>query len=145
MASSSPRLQRGLTLFELAVVIAALAVLAAIAIPNYRQHVIRLEREDAVRELRTLVQQLNGCFSRTGDYTRVDDVPNPCVTLPYVIPGGTYQLTGSISMAAFTLAAVPQGNQASDAACAGFSINQLGQQGITGNGSVQECWQSRQD
>lgn len=128
---------------ELLVVIVAVVVLAAIAIPNYRQHVVRLERQDAVRELRMLAQRLQGCFERTGNYTRVDDVPNACVALPYAIPGGTYQVTGSISAEAFTLNAVPQGSQASDATCATYSLDQLGQQRITGNGTVEECWQGR--
>lgn len=135
--------QRGVTLIELAVVVVLISALAAIAYPSYRRHVIRLERADARRELQMLAQRLQQCFTRTNSYLSVDRVPNACVTLPYRIPGGTYRITGEITATTYALTALPQGSQMKDAACAGLTLNQMGQHGVTGTGTAQDCWEDQ--
>lgn len=139
--------QRGITLIELLVVVVVVGILAAIAIPSYRQYVIRVTRTDATRELLSVAQRLERCFSRTNDYTRLDDVPNPCVTLPYTNAEGTYLIENAVAMTAntFSLRAVPQGGQADDARCGSFTLNQIGQQGVTGTsaGDPRGCWGGR--
>jgi type IV pilus assembly protein PilE len=135
--------QRGVTLMELMVVMVVVGILAAIAIPSYRQYVIRATRTDAKTELLGLASRLERCFTRTFNYTRMDDVPNACVTVPYTMTEGTYTITGNIAAATFTLTATPQAGQADDALCGAFTINQLGQQGITGTGTAVGCWGGR--
>jgi type IV pilus assembly protein PilE len=132
---------------ELMVVMVVIGILAAIAIPSYRQYVIRSTRTDAKRELLGLASRLERCFTRTFDYTRLDDVPNPCVTLPQTLPEGTYVITAAPAMTAntFTLVATPQGGQADDADCGAFTIDQLGRQGITGTGTAVGCWGGRRN
>ncbi|MEO8309485.1 MAG: type IV pilin protein [Pseudomonadota bacterium] len=142
-AGSRALLQDGVTLTELAVIGAVIAVLVAIGIPSYRHHVLRVKSVDAIRELRTLALRLEGCRSRTGSYTRLDDVPNACVRLPYAIPEGTYRISGDIVADAFLLTATPIGSQVADTHCSAFTLDHLHQQGITGTGTAPGCWGDR--
>jgi type IV pilus assembly protein PilE len=142
-AGSRSWLQVGVTLTELAVAIAVIAIFIAIGIPTYRQHVLRVKSEDAARELLMVAQRLQGCQKRTGHYARLDDVPNACVTLPYDIPEGTYRISGDIVADAFLLTATPIGSQAVDAHCRAFTLDHLGQQGVTGSATPKDCWAGR--
>ena len=135
--------QQGFSLIELMVVVAIVAILVRIAIPAYRQYAMRVKRVDATRELMSVAGRLERCYTRTNNYTRLDDVPNVCVTLPYTNAEGTYVISGTITANAFSLTATPQAGQANDTKCAAFTINQLGQQGITGSGTAQGCWGGR--
>jgi type IV pilus assembly protein PilE len=137
--------QRGITLVELTVAIVVIAILAAIGIPAYQQYGLRVRRSDATRELLSMAGRLERCFARTRDYRRADDVPNPCLALPFTTPDGTYTITfaAAPTAATFELVATPQGEQAADAQCANFSINQAGQQGVTGRSTPLVCWGGR--
>jgi type IV pilus assembly protein PilE len=136
--------QVGVTLTELAVAVVVIAILIAVAIPRYRQHVLRVKSEDAPRELLMVALRLQGCHKRTGSYARLDDVSNACVMLPYEIPEGTYRISGDIMADAFLLTAMPIGRQADDAQCSAFTLDHLGQQGVTGTGTALRCWEGRQ-
>jgi type IV pilus assembly protein PilE len=136
---------RGVTLMELMVVMVVISILAAIAIPSYRQYVIRVTRTDGKRELLSMAGRLERCFTRTNNYTTIDGTL-PCVTLPLTVPEGTYVVTGDITATAFTLSATPQGGQAADADCKIFTINQLGAQSISGGtGTAAGCWAGRRN
>jgi type IV pilus assembly protein PilE len=139
--------QHGVTLMELLIVVSIVGILAAIAYPSYRQYAIRVKRTDATRELLSMAQRLERCFSRTNDYTRVDDVPTACVTLPFTNAEGTYRFENLATMTAntYSLQAVPLAGQADDTKCGSFTLNQLGQQGVTGtsSGDPKGCWGGR--
>lgn len=135
--------QHGVTLIELLIVVAIVAILMAVGIPGYRQHMIRVKRTDAKRELLQVAGRLERCFTRTNDYTVADNAGTDCVTLPYTNAEGTYQISGNITAAAFALTATPQGGQANDGACNAFTLNQLGTQGVTGSGTAAGCWGGR--
>lgn len=136
--------QHGITLMELMVVLAIVGILSAIAIPAYRQHVVRVTRTDAKRDLMNIAQRLERCFTRSNDYED-DGSGADCVTLPQANPEGTYQVSGELTTRTFTLTATPLGGQASDAQCGAFTLNQLGQQGITGTGTAEGCWSGRRN
>jgi type IV pilus assembly protein PilE len=144
-AGQQTSLQAGVTLIELAIAVAVIAILIAIGNSSYRNHVLRVKSADAPRELLMLAVRLQGCHKRTGSYARRDDVPNACVTLPYATPEGDYQISGDIGADTFRLRATPIGGQAADERCAAFTLDHLGQQGVTGTASAepQGCWGGR--
>jgi type IV pilus assembly protein PilE len=136
---------QGVTLVELLVAVVVIAIFVAIGIPAYQQYGLRVRRSDATRELLSMAGRLERCFTRTGDYRRADDAPNPCLKLPFTTPDGTYTIAFATAPTAseFELVATPQGEQAADARCANFSINQTGLQGVTGSSTPQVCWAGR--
>jgi type IV pilus assembly protein PilE len=130
--------QRGVTLIELVVVMVIVSILAAIAIPSYRQHVVRTNRTNAKTALTQTAQNLERCFTRTNTYVG-------CVVLPFTTPEGNYVVnsTGVLNNAVYTLQAVPQGSQATaDTQCATFRITQANVRTVTGiyAATPDRCW-----
>lgn len=70
----------GYTLVELMIVVAIIAILAAIAVPNYNQYVIKSHRADMMAELHNMAMRINTRKLIEGVYTNI--------SLPYVL-GGT--------------------------------------------------------
>lgn len=128
--------QQGVTLVELLVVILIVGILAGIGIPSYRQYTIRVRRADAKIELTSAAQRLERCFTRFNAYNNAGCT----LAVPYLTPDGTYNITGNINAATFTLTATPQGPQASDADCANFMLNQTGTQTVSGAKTAIQCW-----
>lgn len=132
--------QRGMSLIELMIVVAIAAILATVAIPSYRNYVIRVKRSDAKIELLSIAQRLERCYTVANTYT-------DCVALPVNAPAGatgsavTYVISGAPAGQAFTLTATPQNGQASDAKCGNLTINQVGARGASGTMSAAKCWQ----
>jgi type IV pilus assembly protein PilE len=137
--------QAGVTLLEWVVAVLMIAILIAIGIPTYRHHVLRVKRSDAPRELLTLAHQLQRCHKRTGSYVRRDDGPDACATLPYAIPESDYRISGDIGADTFLLKATPTGRQTADEHCGAFTLDHLGQQGVTGTSAADPrgCWGGR--
>ena len=60
--------QRGFTIIELMIVVAIVAILAAVALPNYTQYVRRSNRADAQTTLLQAAQFLERRFTTSGSY-----------------------------------------------------------------------------
>ncbi len=127
----------GFTLIELMIVVVVIAILAAIAIPSYRQHVIKVKRTEAKVNLTDLAQKLQRCYTRSFSYNDGGCV----VTLPPTsLPDGYYAITGEVEAQTFLLTATPQGSQADDTKCGNFTLDERGQQNISGSGDKNDCW-----
>lgn len=135
--------QSGMTLMELLVVVAIIGILAAIAIPSYRQYVMRANRTDAKTALMNTAQNMERCFTNSTPYAYDSATCLAAVTFPVTAEGGTYIITAPTRTATqYTLVATPQAGQANDTQCRNFQLTESGQQTVTGTLSAtpQQCW-----
>jgi type IV pilus assembly protein PilE len=136
------RRQRGVTLIELMIVVVVVAILAGIAIPSYRQYVIRSNRADAKAALLSTAQNLERCFTNSTPFAYNSATCTARVPLPFIEPAGNYRISGVLTADAYTLTATPQGTQVADTQCANFVVTQAGVQTVSGTLSAtpQMCW-----
>ena len=84
---------RGVTLIELVVVVAIVALLATIAIPSYRQFVLRSHRAEAKSALLDLAAAQEKCDLKNNTYTdAIDDAPPDGLGLLATTEGGYYTI-----------------------------------------------------
>jgi type IV pilus assembly protein PilE len=132
--------QTGMTLIELMIVVVVISILASIAVPGYRNYVIRTNRTEAKTALLSTAAALERCYTQ---YRRYDS--DDCATsesLPFDLPSGNYTIARSAdsSSTEFTLTATPKGSQAADVGCGTLSLDDKNMRGKTGSKAVSECW-----
>lgn len=141
MATRRTESQRGFTLVELLIVVAVIAILASIAVPMYRDFVVRANRSDAIIALTELANLQEKHYSNELAYTStIGDLNYPSSS-----PEGFYNLQVSTGgTIGYTLTAVPVGRQLEeDEACQQFTLNSFGQRSARddgGNDTSQQCW-----
>ena len=142
--------QCGVTLIELIVVMIIVGILAAVAVPTYRQYVIRSQRSDAKDALLALATQQEKFYLQCNTYaTDIAGAPD-CVA-------GDLQGTDTSKNAWYDLAidaadatsytvsaaAAAAGNQYQDEACRTFRINERGirtADNAGGADNTADCW-----
>lgn len=139
----------GFTLIELMIVVAIVALLSAIAYPNYTQYVLKSKRADGKALLNRIAGEQERFFTARGQYTNALTTPKPnglgfasnasekgCYTATIALGAGNLS---------YTLTATPAtsgscGNQSLDTKCGTLSINNLGVKGATGTDGPARCW-----
>jgi prepilin-type N-terminal cleavage/methylation domain-containing protein len=89
------RPSQGFTLIELMVTVAIVAILAAIAYPNYRDYVIRGQLVDATQGLSAVRANMERFYQDNRSYQQVGTFIPPCGTTPAVPPvvAGKFSIT----------------------------------------------------
>ncbi|MCL2644697.1 MAG: type IV pilin protein [Betaproteobacteria bacterium] len=131
--------QKGFTLIELMITIVIVAILAAIAIPNYQSYILNTRRAAAVTCLLELSQAIERFHTVNMTYAGFTLPSAQCST----DLNGHYSFSVADQAArTYTLSAIPQGTQASNdpASCGTLTMNQAGQKGALGGGNVGKCW-----
>lgn len=138
---------RGMTLIELMVVMLIIAILASVAVPSYRQHILRSNRTEATTALLRLQAAEEKFFLQNMQYTsNIAAAPPVGLGLGATSDGGRYDLavvTGA-GNTTFTATATPRAGagQDDDAKCTSFSITETGRKTATGGAADPdtECW-----
>jgi type IV pilus assembly protein PilE len=139
-ADRSVRMRRadrhaGVTLIELMITVAVVALLAAVAYPSYVEQVRKSKRTDARTALLQAAQQMERCYTRNQTFVG-------CLSLPFTVQAGTYQVSNggaAPTQTSFLLVAAPQGSQAADTKCGSFSITDANVRAVTGTAGRQQC------
>lgn len=108
--------QRGFTLIELMVAVAIVAILAAIALPSYREYVIRGNRSAAQAVMLDIANRQQQFLLANRAYASVATLEASGFTLPTEVSGKyTYAITlGAGAVPSFVITFTAQGSQASD-------------------------------
>ncbi len=146
--------KNGFTLIELMVTLAILGILATIAIPSYKDSVMKSRRADAEGALLGLANAMERLFTESNSYCDAGgaDGANTCgagdndTGSPSIFPAqspaeGTaaYDLEiSSVTASTYTLTATPTGAQADDR-CGTLTLSNIGEKTASG-GTVDECW-----
>jgi type IV pilus assembly protein PilE len=133
---------RGITLLELLVVLVIVGALAALAVPVYQRHVMRVNRVEAITELQRVLSAQERFHLRHGRYAA--DVRAAAPEGLGLAPASRFYSL-SLSLAAdgqtFIATASPlPGRQVDDEECMSFSMDQRGRRAVSGRGGVEKCW-----
>lgn len=153
------RLERGITLIELMIVLVVVSILVGIAYPGYQQFVQRARRSEAQVATTQLAAALEKLFTRCSTYTL--DLNNVATiacgnagtasSTSYSTSEGNYSvsatppLAGGTIAAGFVLTATPVAGkaQASDSKCATIRLESTGRKSAASSGgadTTSECW-----
>ena len=127
----------GFTLIELMIVVAIIGILAAVALPSYRESVRRGDRASA-RAAMLEAQQFMERFYATNDKYTSAVLPNRLLAVP--AQSVKYNLTVTSTVNTYTVTAAPV---STDAKCGDLKLNNLGQRwalGTTATATVSTCW-----
>ena len=136
---------RGITLLEMLAVVLLVGIIAALALPGYRQQMRRVYRTEAMIALLELQNAEEKYFLRHNAYSgNISAAPPAGLGLATSSSSNKYFL--SIAVASdghsFIATATPtaEGGQASDLECLAFSIDARGRRAVSGNRDVRYCW-----
>jgi type IV pilus assembly protein PilE len=129
----------GFTLIELMIAVAIVGILLAVALPSYKDQIVKTRRSDGKAALTNVAQQLERCFSQHGKYTGTSC---PADASTHDSEEEWYEVEVDSTASTYTLTATPQGAQnTDDTKCKKLTLTQTGVKGIVGgSGTAADCW-----
>ena len=116
-------LQRGFTLIELLIAVTIIAIITSIALPSYRDYIIRSNRAAAVADLLEMSHWMERQFTIFGRYNDSSMSSLPVSQSPKT-GDASYNLSISESAATtYIITATPVGAQINDTQCGSLSTN----------------------
>nr|WP_321241731.1 type IV pilin protein [uncultured Tolumonas sp.] len=130
----------GITLIELMIAVAIVAILAGIAFPSYMQYVRTSHRTEATSSLIRISNLEESYYLDNNQYGSLMNLGLTATSSAiYTSENGYYSITiVTPTTSTYTLTATARGSQASDSDCTAFSLTQNGTKSSTGTGS--NCW-----
>ena len=129
------RRQQGFTLIELMIVVAVIAILAAIAIPNYLEQTRKGRRADASRSVGEYQLAMERWRAENPSYANCSGSGCGSGTYPSLPTSDFYTMASSgVSATGYTITATPAGRQVGDR-CANLSATNLAKPTWSGEAS----------
>ncbi len=143
MKPKSAARSKGFTLMELMFVVIIIAVLAAIAFPNYTRQVQKSRRTDAHTLLMRIAAEQERYYTNFNRYTAdlTGGAPGGLGMAQITSENGFYTATAVVANAnqTYQLTATPTGNQVSDY-CGALTLTSSDQRTFAGNQDNGNCW-----
>ncbi|MEO5695695.1 MAG: type IV pilin protein [Burkholderiaceae bacterium] len=131
-----PRRIAGFTLIEMMIVVAAIAILAAVALPSYREYIKKSRRAEAQSYLLTVAGRQQQFLVDTRGFSSATDPADIAPVPKNVDDAYTLKLEPLVGPPpTFTLTATPKPDQDSEK-CGKLTINQAGAK----TAKVPGCW-----
>jgi type IV pilus assembly protein PilE len=128
----------GITLIELMIAVAIVAILAGIAYPSYSTYVRNSRRTEAQSMLVRISNLEERYYLDNNQYGSLFQLGLTATsTATYTTENGYYSITIGTSGATYTLTATAAGSQATDTECATFTLIQTGAKSSSSSNS---CW-----
>jgi type IV pilus assembly protein PilE len=153
LPAGRPAMARGVTLIELMVVVVVVGILAAIAVPSYRNYVLRAQRSDATAALLRIAAAQEKFYLQNNVYaTNAQLATAPPNGLGIAATERGYYGLNVAASASFpgdftrgfqATATAAAGPQMRDSACRTFTIDHTGNRGATDSGGAnnrEACW-----
>jgi len=136
---------RGFSLLELLVVLVLVSVVAALALPGFRQQIARVHRTEAMTALLQLQSAEEKFYLRHNTYSRnITAAPPVGLGLPAATSSNRYLLSVAVADdgQTFIATATPTraGGQDADHECLAFSIDAHGRRAVSGTRDARHCW-----
>jgi type IV pilus assembly protein PilE len=138
------RRMAGVTLLELMAVVVVIGILGMIALPSYRQYVMRAQRTDAKTALLRLQTNQERFYLANRRYGGNGDLPALGFPAPSRSEHGSYQITiAGADANTYTATATPVAganpDMTADAMCTSLSLTAQGVKSATGTNPT-SCW-----
>lgn len=129
---------RGFTLIEVLITVVIVGILAAIALPAYKNQIQKTRRSDAKSALVGAAEQMERYFTERGTYATA--TLGSGGIYPNTTQNGFYTLSfAGLSATTYTLRATPTGAQVGDP-CGNLTYDYLGNKARSGTLPMDQCW-----
>jgi type IV pilus assembly protein PilE len=138
--------QRGMTLVELMIVVVIVSILAAVAVPGYRNYMLRTYRSEAKSALLQIQAAQEKFYLQNNRYSRdLTQAPPNGLGLLNATENNKYQLAvqfrdGTDQTYTATATPLAAGGQTADTLCPQFSVDETGARTPASTGTTAQCW-----